>query len=48
VDVAALAGQFSGGGHHRAAGASLAGSMAEVEEKVLTAARAFLLDRQPA
>ena len=48
VDVAALAGQFGGGGHHRAAGASLAGSMAEVEEKVLTAARAFLLDGQPA
>lgn len=48
VDVAALASQFSGGGHHRAAGASLAGSMADVEEKVLTAARAFLLDRQPA
>jgi len=47
VDVAALAGQFGGGGHHRAAGASLAGSMAEVEEQVLTAARAFLLDGQP-
>src|SRR5512145_1703981 len=36
VDVAALAHQFGGGGHHRAAGASLPGSMADVEEKVLT------------
>ena len=42
VDVAALAHQFGGGGHHRAAGASLAGSMAEVEEQVLKAARHFL------
>jgi bifunctional oligoribonuclease and PAP phosphatase NrnA len=42
VDVAALADQFGGGGHHRAAGASLSGTMADVEEKVLTAARVFL------
>jgi len=42
VDVAALAHQFGGGGHHRAAGASLAGTMAEVEDKVLSAARRFL------
>ena len=42
VDVAALAHQFGGGGHHRAAGASLAGSMADVEEQVLQAARHFL------
>jgi len=42
VDVAALATQFGGGGHHRAAGASLAGTMAEVEDKVLSAARQFL------
>src|SRR6266446_5122633 len=42
VDVAALANQFGGGGHHRAAGASLPGTMAEVEEKVLGAARTFL------
>src|SRR5438477_12469765 len=42
VDVAALASQFGGGGHHRAAGASLAGTMAEVEEQVLGAARVFL------
>jgi len=48
VDVAVLANQFGGGGHHRAAGASLAGTMAEVEDKVLTAARRFLVngDRQ--
>ena len=42
VDVAALAHEFGGGGHHRAAGASLAGSMADVEEQVLKAARHFL------
>jgi len=42
VDVAVLAHQFGGGGHHRAAGASLAGTMAEVEDKVLSAARRFL------
>ena len=42
VDVAALATQFGGGGHHRAAGASLAGTMAEVEDKVLSAARRFV------
>lgn len=46
VDVAALAHQFGGGGHHRAAGASLPGTMAEVEAKVLTAARAFLANGQ--
>ncbi|MEX2157564.1 MAG: DHH family phosphoesterase [Gemmatimonadales bacterium] len=44
VDVAALARQFGGGGHHRAAGASLAGTMAEVEAKVLDAARRYLAD----
>ena len=48
VDVAALAHQFGGGGHHRAAGASLAGSMAEVEEQVLKAARHFLGNGQSA
>ena len=46
VDVAALAHQFGGGGHHRAAGASLPGSMADVEEKILTAARRFLTNGQ--
>ena len=44
VDVAVLANQFGGGGHHRAAGASLAGTMAEVEDKVLSAARRFLVN----
>lgn len=48
VDVAALANQFGGGGHHRAAGASLPGTMAEVEETVLKAARRFLTNGQPA
>src|SRR5216110_1810743 len=48
VDVAALAHEFGGGGHHRAAGASLPGTMAEVEEKVLRVARAFLANGQPA
>lgn len=48
VDVAELANQFGGGGHHRAAGASLPGTMAEVEEKVLGAAREFLLNGKPA
>jgi len=48
VDVAALAHQFGGGGHHRAAGASLPGTMADVEEKVLGAARTFLRNGQSA
>lgn len=47
VDVAALAHQFGGGGHQRAAGASLPGTMAEVEETVLEAARRFLANGQP-
>jgi phosphoesterase RecJ-like protein len=42
VDVAALAHQFGGGGHHRAAGASIDGTMADVEAQVLGAARLFL------
>ena len=45
VDVAKLAGQFGGGGHAKAAGASLPGSMAEVQETVLAAARAYLAGR---
>jgi phosphoesterase RecJ-like protein len=48
VDVAALARQFGGGGHHRAAGASIDGPMAEVEAKVLGAARIFLANGQAA
>ncbi len=39
VDVAALAEQFGGGGHRRAAGASLSGDLAEVQARVLAAAR---------
>ena len=42
VDVAKLAGQFQGGGHAKAAGASLPGTMAEVQATVLKAARAYL------
>ena len=48
VDVAELAHEFGGGGHHRAAGASLRGTMADVEEKVLNAARAFLANGKSA
>jgi phosphoesterase RecJ-like protein len=39
VDVARLAERFGGGGHRRAAGASLAGSLAEVQAQVLAVAR---------
>lgn len=42
VDAAELAHQFGGGGHRKAAGASLAGSLAEVQERVLGAARHYL------
>jgi len=42
VDSAALAQQFGGGGHHKAAGASLAGSLGEAQETVLRAARSYL------
>lgn len=47
VDVAKLAQQFGGGGHVKAAGASLEGSMAEVQERVLRTARAALTDAAP-
>lgn len=39
VDAAALAGTFGGGGHRRAAGASLEGSLSDVQATVLAAAR---------
>jgi phosphoesterase RecJ-like protein len=39
LDCSRLAGQFGGGGHHAAAGATVAGSMGEVVERVLTAVR---------
>ncbi len=42
VDVNALAKQFGGGGHARASGALVSGTLDEVREKVLTAARAML------
>jgi hypothetical protein len=42
VDVAAFAKRFGGGGHTKAAGLVLPGSLAEVQSAVLGAARAFL------
>jgi phosphoesterase RecJ-like protein len=42
VDVADLAQRFGGGGHVKAAGASLEGAMGEVQETVLAAARAHV------
>jgi phosphoesterase RecJ-like protein len=45
INVAAVAAGFGGGGHAQAAGAEIAGTLAEVEERVLKATRAAL---QPA
>ena len=42
VDVAAFAKPYGGGGHTHASGMSLTGSLAEVQERVLAAAREFL------
>jgi phosphoesterase RecJ-like protein len=42
VDAAALAQTFGGGGHHKAAGASLEGPIADVQGQVLAAARRHL------
>jgi phosphoesterase RecJ-like protein len=42
VDVAKLAAQFGGGGHQRAAGASLVGSLGEVQATVLRVCRELL------
>jgi bifunctional oligoribonuclease and PAP phosphatase NrnA len=42
VDVAAFAKRFGGGGHTKAAGLALAGSLAEVQATVLAAAREYL------
>jgi bifunctional oligoribonuclease and PAP phosphatase NrnA len=42
VDVAAFAKNYGGGGHTKAAGLSLVGSLAEVQSTVLTAAREYL------
>ena len=44
VDVAAFAMPFGGGGHTKAAGLALTGSLAEVQSLVLTAARRYLKD----
>lgn len=43
-DVARIAAQFGGGGHTAAAGAVVAGSLAEAEARVLSATRAALQD----
>ena len=43
VDVAQFANEFGGGGHTKAAGLSLQGPMAEVQTRVLEAARAYLV-----
>jgi phosphoesterase RecJ-like protein len=42
VDVAAFAKRFGGGGHTKAAGLALMGSLAEVQATVLAAARDYL------
>jgi phosphoesterase RecJ-like protein len=43
VDVARLAESFGGGGHKKAAGASLEGNLGDAQETVLAAARSILL-----
>lgn len=48
VDVNAFARQFGGGGHAKASGALISGSLADVRERVIAAARQFLLAPQPA
>jgi len=45
VDVAELAHRFGGGGHRKAAGASLDGTLAAAQEQVLAAAREYLNGR---
>src|SRR5881398_2967787 len=45
VDVAELAHRFGGGGHRKAAGASLEGTLADVQGRVLAAAREYLNGR---
>jgi phosphoesterase RecJ-like protein len=42
VDVNALARQFGGGGHAKASGALVGGSLDQVRTRVLAAARAFV------
>ena len=42
VDVAELARRFGGGGHTKAAGAAIQGTMDQVQQQVLEAARAYV------
>jgi phosphoesterase RecJ-like protein len=42
VDVAAFARPFGGGGHIKAAGVSVEGTMAQAQELILSAARDYL------
>ena len=44
VDVNRFARQFGGGGHAKASGALVAGSLDEVRERVVAAARAFVAE----
>jgi phosphoesterase RecJ-like protein len=46
VNAAGLAEQFGGGGHFKAAGASIEGDLVEVQQRVLQAARRFLGDKR--
>ena len=48
VDVNAFARQFGGGGHAKASGALIVGSLADVRERVIDAARQFLETGSPA
>jgi phosphoesterase RecJ-like protein len=43
VDVSAFAAEFGGGGHAKASGASIPGSLDQVQHRVLTAARRLLV-----
>jgi nanoRNase/pAp phosphatase (c-di-AMP/oligoRNAs hydrolase) len=42
VDVASFAREFGGGGHTKAAGLSVLGSLASAQQQILEAARAYL------
>jgi phosphoesterase RecJ-like protein len=42
VDVASFAREFGGGGHTKAAGLSVPGSLASAQQQILEAARAYL------
>jgi phosphoesterase RecJ-like protein len=48
VDVNAFARQFGGGGHAKASGALVVGSLPDVRERVIASARQFLDTRSPA